>query len=166
MRLQTNRLNLPIAALSVASLGILIALARMITIIPTGNVGVVDLFGQIAQQPLDPGLHLKHPLARVIIFSTQTRELKEIVQTPSKEGLIVSADLSILYHLDAQKVRQLYQTVGTEYEQVILVPIFRSLIRNATASYDAIALYTVEKCYFTRQYPASGSSQDSGGARS
>lgn len=126
-------------------IGFLIVLVRSLVVIPAGSVGVVDLYGKVSPQTLEPGLRLKNPLAKFTLFSTQTKEIKETTQAPSKEGLIVTLDFSILYHLYSAKASELYQTVGVDYAQVVLVPVFRSIIRNSTAQFDAIALYTTER---------------------
>ncbi len=123
----------------------LIVLLRSLAIVPAGQIGIVDQFGKVSDQTLDAGIHLKNPLAKVVLLSLQTQELKETTQTPSQDGLIVTADVSVLYRLDPLKVKQIYQTIGTEYAQIILVPQFRSAIRSATAKYPAQLLYTSKR---------------------
>lgn len=123
----------------------LIVLLRSLAIVPAGHVGIVDQFGAVSNQTLDSGIHLKYPLANVVRLSTQTQELKETTETPSQDGLIVTADVSILYRLDPAKATQIYKTLGKEYEQVILVPQFRSAIRSATAKYSSQTLYTSKR---------------------
>lgn len=140
-----------IVATTAIGIGLLIALIRSIQVIPTGEIGITDLYGQVSDQPLTPGVHLKNPLARTIKFSTQTREAKEVLEAPTKEGMTLSVDLSILYRIDPAKAKTLYQTVGTNYEEVILVPQVRSLIREATANYEANALYTRDRQRLSQQ---------------
>lgn len=143
-------LNAKVSAFSLvglvaAGVGVLIVASRFLVITPTGQVGVLDQMGQVSQQVLTPGIHLRSPFARVINFSTRTKEFKETAEAPSKDGLVVTVDVSILYHVDPDKAKQLYQTVGGDYERVILVPQFRSLIRQVTANYDAKSLYTSQR---------------------
>lgn len=146
-----RRFALPTVTLALIGLGAFVTLVKSIAIIPVGKVGVTDLFGQISEQTLDPGVHFKHPLAKVVKFSTQTKEVKETAQAPSKEGLTVTVDVSILYRLDPAKAKQIYQTIGTNYEEVILIPQFRSLIRAATASYESKTLYTTNRENLSQQ---------------
>lgn len=117
-------------------------LPRAITIIPAGQVGVVDLLGQVSNDTLKPGFHLTNPLAKVVKFSIQTKEIKETVDTPTQEGLTVNLEVSILHRLEPEKAPQIYKTIGTDYVNVVLVPQFRSVIRSSTASFDAQSLYT------------------------
>lgn len=122
-----------------------IAIGRLIRIVPVGTVGVVEQFGQVSDQVLEPGIHLINPVSRVVELSTQTQELKETTETPSQDGLIITADVSILYRLDKSKAKEIYQTIGENYQQKILLPQFRAAIRNATASYKSNELYTTQR---------------------
>jgi prohibitin 1 len=64
------------------------------------------------------------------------------MDVPSKEGLSVKLEVSVLYHLNPDKAAEVYKTVGEEYVEVILEPQFRSITRGVTATYEAKALYT------------------------
>ncbi len=122
-----------------------VALLQGVTIVPAGNVGVVDFFGTVSPVTLKAGINLVNPLARVVKFTVKTQELKEVMDVPSKEGLTVQLELSALFHLNPEKAAEVYKTVGPDYLHVVLVPQFRSVARGVTASYDARALYTSER---------------------
>lgn len=123
----------------------LLAVGQCFTMIPAGHVGVVDFFGTVSSTTLKSGINTVNPLAQVIKLSVQTQEMKEVMDVPSKEGLTVELEVSILYHLNPDKAADVYKTVGVEYERVILEPQFRSVTRGVTASYEAKALYTSER---------------------
>jgi prohibitin 1 len=123
----------------------LLAFGQMLTVVPAGNVGVVDFFGTVSQNTLKAGINLINPLARVVKFSVQTEELKETMDVPSKEGLTVQLEISALYHLNPEKAAEVYKSVGENYVQILLVPQVRSVSRGVTAGYDARALYTSER---------------------
>jgi len=72
----------------------------------------------------------------------RTQEVKETTSVPSNEGLILRMDTSLLYHVDAARAADLYQKVGEEYVMVIVEPLLRSSIREATAENSASTLYT------------------------
>jgi len=117
----------------------------MVRIVPAGYVGVVDLFGRVSLKPLNSGLNLVNPLARVVMMSTRTQEETEVMSIPSKEGLNVNLDITILYRLEANRAVEIYKTVGPYYKDIVLVPQFRSAARGATVNYEAKALYTSER---------------------
>ena len=116
-----------------------------VTIVKAGHVGVVDIFGRVKAETLKAGIQFVNPLARVIQMSIQTQEIKETMDVPSKEGMSMSIEVSVLYHLDPDKAADVYRTVGEDYVGVILEPQFRSITRGVTASYEAKALYTSER---------------------
>lgn len=121
---------------------VLIAFSQFFTVVPAGHVGVVDFFGTVSDSSLKAGINFVNPLARVIKMSIQTQEVLEETQVPSKEGLSIGLNVSVLYHLNPEKAPEVYKTVGENYKDIILVPQFRSVIREVTASYEAKALYT------------------------
>jgi len=129
----------------VVAVALVVAFVQLVRVIPAGHVGVVDLFGVVRPAPLQSGLRLVNPLARVVMMSIKTQELKETMEVPSKEGLTVSLEVSALLHLDPPQAPDVYRTVGENYVDVIFVPQFRSVARGVTASYEAKALYTSER---------------------
>jgi regulator of protease activity HflC (stomatin/prohibitin superfamily) len=132
-------------AMAVGGLALIVLVTSTITIVKAGHVGVVDLFGRVSTYTLKSGMQVVNPLARVIQMSVQTLEIKERMEVPSKEGMTMTIEVSVLYHLDPEKAADVYRTVGEDFVGVILEPQFRSTTRGVTASYDAKALYTSER---------------------
>ena len=122
-----------------------IAVMQCWTIIPAGHVGVVDFLGNVSDNTLKPGVNLVNPMATVVKFDARTQELKETMNVPSKEGLTVTLEISLLYSLSFEYANRIYKTVGENYAETILIPQFRSVVRGVTANYDAKALYTAER---------------------
>jgi len=120
-------------------------IANPIAVIPAGHVGVKDFFGYVSSATLSPGMRIVVPFTRVIKMSIQTQEFMEVADTPSKEGLIINLDVSLLYRLDPAKAAEIYKTVGSNFREVIVQPQLRSAIREVTASYEAKAMYSVER---------------------
>ena len=124
---------------------VIIAVMQFWTIIPAGHVGVVDFLGNVSDNTLKPGINLVNPMAIVVKFDARTQELKETMNVPSKEGLTITLEISLLYSLSFEYANRIYKTVGENYAETILIPQFRSVVRGVTASYDAKALYTAER---------------------
>ncbi|HLP14847.1 MAG TPA: prohibitin family protein, partial [Bacteroidota bacterium] len=141
----TERGRLGVISLIVGALFAVIALGQCVTVVPAGNVGVIDFFGTVSPNTLKNGINFVNPLARVVRMSVKTQEVKEIMDVPSKEGLTVQLEISVLYHLNPDKAADVYKTVGEDYEAIIIEPQFRSVTRGVTASYEAKALYTSER---------------------
>jgi prohibitin 1 len=138
--------NPMLAAGTISLLAGILALAQCFTIVPAGHVGVVDFFGIVSGRTLPPGVNAVNPMAKIIRYSIQTKEHKEVMQVLSREGLTIGLEISALYRLDADSAARMYQTVaGGDYETIILIPQFRSISRAVTASFQASALYSTER---------------------
>lgn len=130
------------ALLGSVVVAVLLLLGSALTIVPAGHVGVVDLFGNVSDRFLNPGVRLVNPLARVHKLSVRTREVTEAANVPSSEGLVMQLDVTLLYNLEASRAPEVFRTLGMDYEGVFVVPQLRSHLRGATASFEAKALYT------------------------
>jgi prohibitin 1 len=123
----------------------IITLSQCFTVVPAGNIGIVDFFGTVQEQTLKSGINIVNPLAKIVRMSIKTQEIKEVMDVPSKEGLTVQLEISALIHLDPERAAEVYKTVGEDYIGIILEPQFRSVSRGVTAGYEAKALYTSER---------------------
>ena len=109
----------------------------------TGHVGVVTMFGRVTGRTLTEGIHLVNPAANVTELSVRkTQEVKEHAAVPSKEGLIMGLEASILYHLDSARAAEVFRQIGPNYAEVLLQPTFRSAMRAITAGNTAASLYS------------------------
>ncbi len=131
-------------AIVLVALGLIcfVVLVRCVRVVPAGTVGVYDIFGKVSADERKPGLNFINPFANLVLMNVKTEELTENMPVPSKEGLSIALDVSILYRLDPSKASDIYQSVGTNYREIVVVPQFRSACRGATVGYEAKALYT------------------------
>jgi prohibitin 1 len=119
--------------------------------VPTGHVGVLTLFGRVTGDVLGEGIHVVNPLKSNNVLSVRTQEIKETASVPSNEGLIITMDTSLLFHLDPDKAAEVYRRLGPKYIDVVIEPTLRSAIREATASHSANALYSAEREQVAKQ---------------
>jgi len=129
----------------VAVVLIVLLAGNPIKVIPAGHVGVKDFFGSVSPNVLPPGVRFVFPFTRVVKMSIKTQEVKETAEVPSKEGLIMDLEGSLLFRLDPEKAANLYKTVGQDYQEIAVHPQIRSAIREITASYEAKVLYSAER---------------------
>jgi len=130
-----------IGMMMLAGIAVILALSST-SCVRTGHVGVVSLFGRVTGRTLSEGIHLVNPAAHVTELSVKTQEVKEHAAVPSREGLIMGLDASLLYHLDRTRAAEVYQQIGPNYAEVLLQPTFRSAIRAITAGNTAASLYS------------------------
>jgi len=143
---------LRLIGLGIAAFLLVILLFSSVTKVATGHVGVLTLFGKVQWgETLGEGIHLISPLKTNNELSIQTQTLKESASVPSSEGLMMSLDTSLIYHLNPDRAAEVFQKIGSDYENVVVEPTLRSAIREATASHTANALYTGEREMVAKQ---------------
>jgi len=119
-----------------------IVAASSTSCVRTGHVGVVTMFGRVTGRTMAEGIHLVNPASRVHELDIKTREIKERASVPSKEGLMMGLEASVLYHLQPERAATVFQQVGADYAEVLLIPNFRSAMRTVTAANTASSLYS------------------------
>jgi len=141
-----------LVAFGILAFVLVILLLSSITRVGTGHVGVLTLFGKVQTDGiLGEGIHLINPLKTNNEMSIQTQTLKESASVPSSEGLMMSLDTSLIYHLNPDRAAEVFQKIGADYENVVVEPTLRSAIRESTASHTANALYTGEREMVAKQ---------------
>ncbi len=121
---------------------VLIFLSKAVVVVPAGTVGIVDVLGNVRDGYIAAGVQIVNPLAQVHAMSIRTREITETANVPSREGLAVDLDISLLYSLTPAGAADVYKTIGLDYERVVVIPQMRSVVRGVTSDFDAEALYT------------------------
>jgi prohibitin 1 len=134
-------------ALMGVAIAFIIAISQCWTVVPAGHVGVVDFWGIVSDFTLKPGVNFVNPMAKVEKFDGRKQEMKEEMSVPSKEGLSVDLEISLIYKLNEDRVNIIYKSVGNyeEYTDKIITPYFRSVVRGVTAKFEAKALYTADR---------------------
>ncbi len=98
------------------------------TIVQPGQVGVKSKFGKLTAGILESGPHFAAFGTRVIIMPVSTRNIEINLNLPSKEGLNINSNISILYRIEKEMVPEIIEKIGTGYEQII-----RNVFRSASA---------------------------------
>jgi prohibitin 1 len=130
------------ASAIVIALVLLFFASCAIKTVDTGQVGVLTLFGRVTGEQLAEGIHVINPLKSMTRFTVRTQEEKEMAEVPSSEGLLVHLEASLLYRLDPEHATDVFQKIGPNYLEVIVVPNLRSVMRAVTAAHAASALYS------------------------
>jgi prohibitin 1 len=112
-------------------------------VIRQGDVGVKRTLGKIHPKALEAGPRLYNPFVSVIFhLPVRTVNLEVNLDLPSKEGVNVNAEISILYRVDGRKATQIVETIGRNYEQIVILPVFRASAADITAKFMAKDMHT------------------------
>ncbi|MEM6964860.1 MAG: prohibitin family protein [Bacteroidota bacterium] len=135
-----------------AILGLLVitTLASCVTI-REGEVGVKRTLGKYSDKPYTKGLKVYNPfVSRVIKISTQTENLEVGLNIPSKEGLTIQSEVSILYNINGRKAPNILRNIGTDYERNVILPVFRSAVADVSSRFFAKDMHTGERATIER----------------
>lgn len=111
-----------------------------------GEVGVKRKFGKFSDQGYTEGLKVYNPLfSRIIKISTQTENMEVDLNIPSKEGLNIVSEVSILYNVLPKEAPSLLRNIGVNYEENVILPVFRSAVSDVSAQYYAKDMHTGQR---------------------
>jgi regulator of protease activity HflC (stomatin/prohibitin superfamily) len=132
--------------------------SRFWVIIGAGETGVQSLFGKVRDEELHSGFHFRNPFVRVIKMNIRTEDYTmsvahgegervspDAITALTKEGLSVDLDITVLYHIQEENASDIYRDVGLQYNEVIIRPQIRSVIREVIAAYEAKDIYSEKR---------------------
>lgn len=106
-------------------------------VVRPGEAGVKQTLGKFSENISTQGTIFYNPLvSKVIKESTKTNNIKLILSLPTKEGLSVNSEISILYRLELKKIPTILENLGQDYESVI-TSVFRSASSDVCAKFYA-----------------------------
>jgi regulator of protease activity HflC (stomatin/prohibitin superfamily) len=141
-------------------------LSKIFVVIDPGTVGVPTFFGSVQPYALESGLRIVNPLMSITEFNVRTQNYTmsathnegqksgdDAIRVLTADGLEVTMDLSVLYHVNSTETPRIISTIGSDFENVIVRPITRTRIRDNAVYYDAVALFSSKRDEFqTRIY--------------
>lgn len=107
------------------------------SIVRPGEVGVRQNLGKLSDKIVLQGPVFFNPFtSKIVKASVQTNNLELSLNLPSKEGLSIISQISILYKLDQTKVPTIIKSYGLNYESII-ANIFRSASADVCSQFFA-----------------------------
>ena len=137
----------PTAALAVMTALTLSACAT----VRQDEVGVKRTLGRVAQKSSAPGAQFIVPgFSSVIRVPARTINREVRLDLPTKEGLNVAADVSILYRIRPEMAPKILETSGLAFEEVLILPVFRSAAADVSSRFMAKDLHSGERSVIER----------------
>ncbi|MBC7486272.1 MAG: prohibitin family protein [Cytophagaceae bacterium] len=116
------------------------------TIVRPGEVGMIQRVGVIKPKPILSGAKGFNPFTdKIIKINVRVTEVYSQLIVPTREGLSINAELSLLYHVNADSIKKVYVMFGQNYQEVAIMTNFRATTREITAKYYATELYATER---------------------
>lgn len=106
-------------------------------VIRPGEVGVKQKLGKLSEKTHTQGTVWYNPITtKVVKTNVQINDIELSLSLPSKEGLSVVAQISILYRIDETSVPKVIRSLGLRYETIIS-NVFRSASADVCSKYFA-----------------------------
>ncbi|ANE35351.1 prohibitin family protein, SPFH superfamily [Campylobacter iguaniorum] len=136
----------------------ILVIAKPFVIVNSGEVGIKSTAGKFDPSPLQPGFHFFLPfIQEVRIVDTKVRiinytssegrneanyrgsgiEIKDTISVLDGRGLPVSMDITVQYRLNPQNAPQTIASWGFSWENKIIDPVVKDVVRNVTGKYTA-----------------------------
>lgn len=132
-------------------LAIFAVLLTSCTVIREGEVGVKRKLGKYDDNVYTSGLRGYLPaIAAIEKVSTQTNNIEVAIIIPSKEGLSIRSEISILYSVIPEKAPDILRTIGVDFEQNVILPVFRSAVADVTSRFYAKDMHSGERSTIER----------------
>jgi regulator of protease activity HflC (stomatin/prohibitin superfamily) len=131
---------------SIYLLAMLCLTSSSCTIIRQGEVGVKRRLGKIDPEYVQQGPKGYNFLTTTIIkVPTRTVNIEVKPDLPSKEGLTIRSEISILYRMKPEAAPKIIQNIGLNYETEVILPVFRSASADVTAKFLAKDMHSGER---------------------
>jgi regulator of protease activity HflC (stomatin/prohibitin superfamily) len=115
-------------------------------VVREGEVGVKRTLGKYSDKPFTEGLRMYNPFtSRIVKVSVQTENLEVELNIPSKEGLNIRSEVSILYSVISKEAPLVLREIGIDYERSIILPVFRSAVADVSSQFFAKDMHTGER---------------------
>jgi len=116
------------------------------TTVRQGEVGVKRTLGKYSDKTYTEGLRFYNPLvSKIEKISTRTENLELALMIPSKEGLNIRSEVSILYNVESKKAPYILRNLGPNFENNVILPVFRSAVADVSARFFAKDMHTGER---------------------
>ena len=116
------------------------------SIVKPHQAAVKSKLGKINKNVKDPGPVFYNPfITKVIKVNVRTMNLSINEKLPSKEGLTILSESSILYHIKSSDVPKLIEETGLDYESNLILPVFRSAASDVCSRYYAKDMHSAKR---------------------
>ena len=120
-----------------------VIIASAVVIVPAGSTGVVVTLGKVSDSVMQEGMHFKIPfLQQVEKISNKIQVVEINSEAVSKDLQQISSTLAVNYRIGYNDSAKIYKNIGSDYENIVLLPAVQESMKSVTAKYTAEELIT------------------------
>lgn len=130
-------LKLPIRFIVSAIILAIAIIISSISIVPTGNTGVVVTFGRVEDYTLDSGIHFIAPWRDVVKMDNRTQIYTTELSCFSSDIQEVKVIYSVNYRISKDNAQTIYRTIGSSYLETVMDPKIQESVKGIISKYNA-----------------------------
>ncbi|UBV43866.1 prohibitin family protein [Deinococcus taeanensis] len=131
--------------------------AQSVKVIPAGYVGVTfSALSGVKSQPMQEGVHFLTPFVdHLTLYDAKLQEVtladkvqdgdEGAIRARSKEGLEITADVTVQFRVDRSKAAVLHKELGRDYVRTVIRPQVRSKVRDAIGQFSAADIISTQR---------------------
>lgn len=122
------------------------------SVIRQGEVGIKRKLGKLNPKVIQPGAVGFNPfVTRIIKMPIRTMNMEISTNLPSKEGLNVTAVISILYRIVPEKAPSIVENIGVGNEPNVINSVFRSSASDVCSRFFAKDMHSAQRAAIEKE---------------
>jgi regulator of protease activity HflC (stomatin/prohibitin superfamily) len=121
---------------------LILGLSQSVYTVQAGSIGIITQWGAVSRVVM-PGIGLKMPIAESIqLMNVRTQKDQVDATAASKDLQRVTSTIAVNYHLDGDHAVDVFESVGMDYQDILVAPAIQNIFKATTAQYTAEELIT------------------------
>lgn len=117
--------------------GIIFIVLGCVRTVPTGQTGIVTVFGRVENYTLDAGVHFLAPWKSVTKMDNRTQVATIDMSSFSSDIQEVTIKYTVNYQINKENAQVIYKTIGTDYYNTVMTPKIQEAVKSVFARYTA-----------------------------
>jgi regulator of protease activity HflC (stomatin/prohibitin superfamily) len=118
-------------------IGIICIILGCVRTVPTGQTGIVTVFGRVENYTLDAGVHFLSPWKSVTKMDNRTQIATIEMSSFSSDIQEVTIKYTVNYQINKENAQVIYKTIGTDYYNTVMTPKIQEAVKSIFAKYTA-----------------------------
>lgn len=137
---------------NIITAALIMSMMTSCAVIRQGEIGIKQKIGKMNQQIIPPGSVGYNPfVTKIFKIPIRTMNMEINTNLPSKEGLNVTATISILYRIVPEKAPVVVEKIGIGNEQAVIRSVFRSSAADVCSRFFAKDMHSAKRAEIEKE---------------
>jgi len=137
---------------NIIALFLISSIVMSCSVVRQGEIGIKRKVGKLDQEIILPGAVTYNPfMTRILKMPIRTMNMEISTNLPSKEGLNVSATISILYRIVPEQAPYIVENIGIGNEENVISSVFRSSAADVCSRFFAKDMHSSQRAIIEKE---------------